>query len=96
MTATITHETEFAELVDQISLELFTKDQWEEANQVDGLLGLSETTDMMCQVLDVAFERNPNVFESIQWINSDYGFPLWVRPGVEWSPEDDDDDDWYE
>jgi hypothetical protein len=96
MTTTIVHQDEFAELVDQISLELFTKEQWEEAGQFDDLMGTSDSTDMLCQVLDAAFERNPDVFESIQWINSDYGFPLWVRPGVEWEPENDDDDDWYE
>jgi hypothetical protein len=95
MTTTITHKDEFAELVDHISLELFTKEQWEEAGQFDDLMGTSDSADMLCQVLDVAFERNPDVFDSIQWINSDYGFPLWVRPGVEWEPENDDDDDWY-
>ena len=96
MTATITHQTEFADLVDQISLELFSKEQWNEASELDDLLGTTDSTDMLCQVLDVVFERKPEVFESIQWINTEFGFPLWVRPGVDWEPQDNDNEDYYE
>lgn len=50
-----------------------------------------------CFIYETAFERNPEVFGDIRWINNEDGLPLWVRPGVEWIPdyelEDDDEED---
>lgn len=40
-----------------------------------------------CAVFETAFERRPELFEKLSWINDDDGMPLWVRPGVEWSPD---------
>ena len=80
-------------LIDTISLELFTKDQWDYARGTDSYLGTYTFNDMLSQVMGLAFERSPDTFGGVQWINDDFGIPLWVRPGVEWSPDDDDEDE---
>jgi hypothetical protein len=51
-----------------------------------------------CEIYSTAYDRRPELFNKLQWINNDDGMPLWVRPGVEWKPEydlsyDDDDDE---
>jgi hypothetical protein len=42
--------------------------------------------DCLSHIYDTAFERNPDAFKGIQSIDSEYGLPAWVRPGVEWEP----------
>jgi hypothetical protein len=83
---------ELTQLIESVRTELFTDEQWEEANQFDSLMGTSDSSDMLSQVLETAFEREPHAFNNVQWINSEYGFPLWVRPGVEWQTDYDDDE----
>ena len=85
----------FSSYIDEVSLELYSQEEWETAKGIDDLLGLSEHNDMCSEVFNLAFERRPELFKDIQWVNSDYGFPLWVRPGVEWRLEDDEDEDEY-
>lgn len=83
----------FTALIDSVRSELFTDEEWEEADQIDDFLGTSDSNDMLSQVLEVAYERSPECFEDIQWVNTEYGFPLWVKPGVEWESENSNDDD---
>lgn len=77
--------------IDDLSLELYSKEEWDFAKGTDELLGLSEHYQMSTKVFDVAFERHPELFEGCQWFNNEDGLPLWVRPGVEWVPDDDED-----
>lgn len=48
---------------------------------------------MQCSVFESLFEDQPELFKDYQWINSEQGMPLWVRPGVEWTLDDEDDDE---
>lgn len=74
----------FVTLVESVAHELYSKSEWEEA-EADPCFLLK--TDMLTNVYDTAFTRNPKAFDNIQWINDDNGMPAWVRPGVEWSPD---------
>jgi hypothetical protein len=73
----------FIDLVEGIAAELYTQSQWEDAIENGSPLNL-EHYEMLQEVYDTAYERDPDAFKGIQWINSDYGMPAWVRPGVEW------------
>ena len=96
MTTSTIRTDDFSSYIDQVSLELFTVEDWDSAKGYDSLLGSTDFNDMVGQVMTTAFERKPELFEGIQWINTDWGFPLWVRPGVTWEmPDEDDDDDFY-
>lgn len=72
----------FVTLVESVADELYSKDEWEQA---EGSIFFK--TDMLGNVYQTAYERNPNAFDNIQWINDDNGCPAWVRPGVEWQSE---------
>jgi hypothetical protein len=52
-----------------------------------------EEYEQMCEIYQVAFERRPDVFEGLRWINDEGGMPLWVKQGVEWELDQDYDDD---
>jgi len=49
-------------------------------------IALVEYEDLLAQVVDACFMREPTLFGSIQWFNTDVGTPLWVRPGAKWIP----------
>lgn len=49
-------------------------------------VALVEYEDLLGQVVDACFSREPKLFGNIQWFNTDLGTPLWVRPGVKWIP----------
>lgn len=78
----------FVSHIESVAADLYSKDEWDEARKDTGSLGM-ELLDMQTNVYDKAFETKPETFNGIQWINSDFGIPAWVRPGVEWSPSDD-------
>ena len=73
----------FIQLVEGVAQELYTQDEWSKASEDDSGLNI-EHLDMLSTVYSTAFQRDPDSFKGIQWINSDYGIPAWVRPGVEW------------
>lgn len=75
----------FVNLVEAVAAELYTEAEWKEAIENDSPLGF-EHFDMLTEVYELAFRREPEAFDSIQWINTEYGMPAWVRPGVEWEP----------
>lgn len=52
-------------------------------------LALLEYEDMLGQVLDASYTREPQLFGNILWINTDLGTPMWVRPGETWIPPND-------
>jgi hypothetical protein len=76
---------DFISLVETVASDLYSKDEWEAAEQNGSPLNL-EHYEMLQEVYDTAYGRDPDAFKGIQWINSDYGMPAWVRPGVEWEP----------
>lgn len=86
-TKTETNVTELADFVDDLSLKVYPKEQWESVMELDNFAGQLELNDMQTEVLDTAFKERPDLFENMQWINTEEGLPLWVRPGVDWSPE---------
>jgi hypothetical protein len=74
---------DFINLVEGVAAELYTKKEWLAAEEKGSPLHL-EHFSMLEEVYSLAFERNPDAFKTIQWIDSEYGLPAWVRPGVEW------------
>lgn len=77
----------FANYIDNLSLEVFSKEDWDEAAKLEGFAKHHALYDMQTEVLETAYFKKPELFENMQWINTEEGLPLWVRPGVEWSPE---------
>ena len=75
----------FVSLVEQVAEELYSKGEWQAAEENGGPLNL-EHYEMLQEVYDAAYGRDPDAFNGIQWINSEYDMPAWVRPGVEWEP----------
>jgi hypothetical protein len=57
---------------------------------------LFEEQEMLQEIHDAVYEENPEVFDGIDWLDSDLGLPLWVRPGAEWIPAHELEDDDYE
>lgn len=80
-------DRDIASYIDSIASELFTIKEWENARGIDQFMGLIDSYGMVEETVRVAYERRPDIFDGINWINSDLGFPLWVREGVEWQPE---------
>lgn len=76
----------FATLCEGVAAELYSQAEWDKVNGNEAYIS-SAYHEMLSEVYDLAFERKPEAFEGIQWINSDDGIPAWVRPGVEWSAE---------
>lgn len=76
----------FIQLVENVAAELYSQDEWEEASNSDSPLNVDHLS-MLSSVYATAYGRDPEAFNGIQWINSDYGIPAWVRPGVEWEEE---------
>ena len=48
---------------------------------------------LQCDVYGEAYDRRPELFDKLLWINDEDGMPLWVRPGVDWIPDHELDDD---
>ena len=76
----------FIQLVEAVAAELYTKEEWDEAATDGTPLHINHLA-MLTEVCDTAFHRDPDAFKGIQWINSDYDMPAWVRPGVEWEQD---------
>lgn len=80
------------QLIDKLSEELYSKDEWESARGLDSLLGMMDVNLMIEEVIDTAFNRKPELFENIRWFNDENGLPIWVRPDVEWEMEASDNE----
>lgn len=94
-TATLTHEEAFSQAIDRKSLELYPKSNWETSRKNYDSLGLDiEYYDMQCATFDALYEEDPALFDGFQWINSEDGMPLWVRPGIDWIPDHELEDDY--
>jgi hypothetical protein len=80
--------------IDERSAEIYTKEQWTEAHDIQEQTGLNFDLNEMCNhVLGVLFEEKPYLFQGIRWMNDDSGMPIWVRPGVEWQLDTDYEED---
>lgn len=90
----IPHE-DFAEYLQELALELYPQEEWDKQNQELERISISpfELLVMRQAVYEEGFRRRPEIFEGINWINSDEGMPLWVREGVEWIPDYELDDE---
>ena len=92
---TKTQERTFAKALDKVSSELFDKETWEERRNKFEDVGIDILYyDMQCAVFEKLYEQKPNLFTNYQWINDETGMPLWVRPGVDWVPQQDLDDEY--
>lgn len=74
---------DFVSLVESVSTELYP--DWKR-NETDS--NFSNDLDVLSDVYETAFKREPQAFKGIMWINTEEGLPAWVRPGVEWSSDD--------
>ena len=80
--------------IEQVSAELFTKDEWQAHLSRYEDIGLSiDLYEMRVEVLAEVFERSPDLFNDMAYMNNENGMPLWVRPGVTWTPEQDPDEE---
>ena len=80
----------FSKAVDDKATELFTRQEWTNRRKAYEKTGLDNTfCDMQRHTLDAVYNDDPTLFQDYQWINSDDGLPLWVRPGVEWVCDND-------
>lgn len=80
--------TTFAKALDQKANELYTKDEWAKRRARYDLVGLDTGYyDMQCETYGAVYDENPDLFEGCEWINSEDGMPLWVRPGTRWIPD---------
>lgn len=93
-TAVTTREETLADALDRKSLELYSKAEWKESRANYEKFGIDVNYyDMQCEVFETLFESEPKLFDGYEWINSEDGMPLWVRPGAEWIPEHELEDD---
>ena len=81
------------EYIEEVALDMYPEDKWEGTKGVDELIGSCDSLFMMEDVLTKAFESKPDLFKHINFLESDDGFPFWVRPGYEWEPGSLDDDE---
>jgi len=88
------HDLESA--IELVSAELYSKSEWAPHLEQFDKIGLSiDLYDMRLEVIAEVYERFPELFEDIEYLNDENGMPLWVRPGVTWTPDLDttEDDD---
>ena len=94
MTTTI-QETNFAEALDKMSYALYNEDEWTKHRNKFESVGIDIAYyDMQCEVFDRLYEEQPTLFTNYQWINDETGMPLWVRPGVDWIPQHELEDEY--
>ena len=101
MPAIFKQENEFIDFVEAKATELYPESAWNSASAlVSGLLSFEHNL-MSSNVFDTCFQERPELFEGINWINSEEDIPLLIRPGFDdqWEAQnlydDDDDDDDY-
>lgn len=86
--------SELDRLTKEVGLTLYTQEEWDAAAKEAEERGFSLDYNLMREeVFAVAYEKSPDTFDGIAYLNSEDGFPLWVREGVEWSHDLDTDDD---
>jgi hypothetical protein len=80
--------------IDERALKLYSEDEWQKQDAIYQERGINfELNCMLEETLSDLFGSNPDLFQGSNWLNDDNGLPLWVRPGVEWVPDNELDDD---
>jgi len=80
--------------VNEQGYKLYPKEEWDKQNAIYEERGINfELNCMLEEALDKTFEVSPELFEGANWFNDDNGLPLWIRPGVEWVPDNELEDD---
>ena len=90
MTATICeHVTteEFRNHIQEVSLRLFNENSFLPPDEDASLLAMMEFGSRQEEVFDLAYTEKPYLFDGIEWINSELGVPLWVKPGAIWEAD---------
>jgi hypothetical protein len=88
---------ELTAYIQKRSAELYPESVWKPLQVQCEEIGLcTELYDLRCEVMETCFEEKPELFEGIRWINDENGMPLWVQPGVEWTIEEDDEDEFQD
>ena len=78
-----------------MSSRLYSKEAWDQRREKYDKVGIDfELYDMKCEVFNRLFDETPDYFNEYQWINDEDGMPLWVRPGVNWVPQHELDDEY--
>ena len=81
---------ELTQLMEETAKAMFPNnelsDKIEQAKTGDQV-ALVEYEDLLGQIIDACYSREPTLFGAIQWFNTDLGTPLWVKPGVNWIPD---------
>jgi hypothetical protein len=78
----------------EIGLTLYTQEEWDNAIKESDEKGFSyQHNEMVGDALAATYEQHPDLFEGIDYINTEDGFPLWVREGYDWQPDFYDEDD---
>jgi hypothetical protein len=75
---------DFREHIQDVALKLFNENEVNPPGDNASPLSMLEFDSRQEEVFDRAYLEKPEVFKGINWINSELGLPLWVRPGVEW------------
>jgi|TARA_R110002012_G_scaffold201511_1_gene370446 hypothetical protein len=85
--------TSFTDAIERKSQELFSAEEWAQRKASYEKVGIDIIYyDMQSETYNALYDENPSLFEGFQWINSEDGMPLWVRPGVNWVPDYEYDD----
>lgn len=75
------------ELLNEVARDLVQPQRFKEIKALSKtkkhLAGIQQE-ELIGSILDEAFNREPEVFHEIKWVNTSLGTPLWVRPGETW------------
>lgn len=78
----------FANALDKKAAQLYSSEEWSSGKNRYEKYGIdSGFYDMQCTTFQAVFDEHPQLFNGFQWIDSEDGMPLWVRPGVNWTPD---------
>lgn len=86
MPALFEKQNEFQAYIEQRSKELYPEHEWDTAAADQGLKFNFNL--MSSDVFRTCYEERPDLFEKVNWIESDEDFPLFVKPGFEDEYED--------
>jgi hypothetical protein len=80
--------TLLSQALDNKAQELYSKSEWDARKKIYEDRGIDTVYyDMQCETFNAVYSEQPELFEDYDWINTEDGFPLWVKPGVDWIPE---------
>jgi hypothetical protein len=73
-------------LIERTATNMYSDEEWRQAEkEAETNIGMTYNF-MLSDVYAAAYEEDPTSFEGVNWVNSEDGLPVWVRPGVDWQP----------